>query len=434
MKITRPPAELDTALTAAEMMALTERFRGYDEKYYHYHQLALRIPDRKTLLKLWTALKLTRNARRHPLMLANRTAGFNLTKSILRATSVVDKVTFGPGREPAADLAASYLVSQMVMEEAISSSQLEGAATTSRVAQAMLVVGREPRNESESMIMGNWRLMRYISENSESPLTTDTILAMHRLACRGINDGKYQPGTLRASNDVYVAGREGEIIHQPPDFREVKAMLDALCGLAIQLEAEEVHPLIVACILHFAIGFIHPFHDGNGRTARALFYHTMIRKGYAVFNYISVSKLLKKAAVKYGTAYLFTETDDLDLTYFIQYQCSIVCRAVAEFAEGMEKLQEERLTLAGYVDSTFELSKPELDILALALNAPGALLSAASVSERLAVSDNTARARLKALAGRGLLRPHKEGRGTVYEAPASVAVLQKWAGKARLPG
>ncbi|PLR33929.1 Fic family protein [Chimaeribacter californicus] len=432
MKIKRPPVELDTSLTAQEMLALAKKYREYDEKYYHYHQIALRVADKVTLLKLWTTLKFIRHTRLYPVLFADRAAGFNLTKPIARALSVVDTVTFGPGREPAANLATSYLVSQMIREEAISSSQLEGAATTSRVAQAMLTVGREPRNESESMIMGNWRLMRYIAGNSEQPLTTDMILKMHGIACRGINERKYQPGVIRASNEVYVAGREGEIIHQPPDFREVRAMLVALCGLVVRLEADEIHPLIVACILHFAIGFIHPFNDGNGRTARALFYYTMIRKGYPVFRYISVSKLLKNAAVKYGTAYLFTGTDELDLTYFIQYQCSVVCRAIAEFVGSLESLQEEQLRLAEYVESAFALTKTDLDILALALKAPGALLSAASVSERLAVSDNTARARLKALAGRGLLRPHKEGRGIVYEGPASVAVLKKWIEKTKM--
>lgn len=76
----------------------------------------------------------------------------------------------------------------------------------------------------------------------------------------------------------------------------------------------------------------------------------------------------------------------------------------------------------------FMLDKTAQDILALALNAPGSLLSAAGVSQRLSLSDNTARSRLKTLASRGLLRALKDGLGLVYQAPASVAKLKQWMG------
>ena len=154
----------------------------------------------------------------------------------------------------------------------------------------------------------------------------------------------------------------------------------------------------------------------------------MIRRGYSAFRYMSISKLLKNAPVQYGMSYLYSETDEMDLTYFIQYQCQIISRAVNEFAASIERLHQERLELAKFVLSSPELDKTAQDILALALNAPGSLLSAAGVSQRLSLSDNTARSRLKTLAARGLLRALKDGRGLVYQAPASVAKLKQWMG------
>lgn len=430
MRIKTPPsvAEAEAELSAEQLIALLAQHSASDSKYLHYDQLRRRINDRAECSRAWAALKIKRATTCTAFSLAGTSASFNLTPAIIATLSLVDKMAFGTGREPSAQDASTYLASQLVMEEAISSSQLEGAATTSRVAMELLAVGRQPRNVSESMIMGNWRLMNHILLMADDPLSTDDILDIHAIACSGINDEKYRPGSLRDNNAVFVAGREGEIVHRPPDFTRVEPILDALCSLTIQLEQRDIHPLIVACILHFSVGYIHPFNDGNGRTARGLFYLHMIRRGYSAFRYMSISKLLKNAPVQYGMSYLYSETDEMDLTYFIQYQCQIISRAVNEFAASIERLHQERLELAEFVLSTPELDKTGQDILALALNAPGSLLSAAGVSQRLSLSDNTARSRLKTLAARGLLRALKDGRGLVYQAPASVAKLKQWMG------
>lgn len=89
--------------------------------------------------------------------------------------------------------------------------------------------------------------------------------------------------------------------------------------------------------LHFALGYEHPFRDGNGRVARALFYWFMFKNDFSAFRYIAISTRLRNAPVKYGRSYLHTEADDLDLTYFIDFQCSVVLRAVTGFTEVYRK-------------------------------------------------------------------------------------------------
>lgn len=429
MKIRRPPTTLVETMSAAEMTALLDVHAEWDQRYLHYDELYRRLSDRAAREAVWSAFKFKRRSTAQVFSLAAQPVMCNLTQKINAAISTVDRLTFARNGAPSDEDAASYLMSQLVMEEAISSSQLEGAATTSRVAMALLAVGRAPRNEDESMIMGNWRLMQHIVTLGDAPLTRSDILAIHRIACADINDEKYHPGEVRRSNDIFVAGRDGEIIHQPPDFQQLDAMLDALCEEVQQLEAKGMHPLLVACVLHFAIGYIHPFSDGNGRTARGLFYHHLIRRGYHAFRYISISKLLKAAAVKYGIAYLYTETDEMDLTYFIQFQCDVVVRAVNAFTQQLATLHQERDRLTQWVETHLTLSKGELDIMAMALNAPGSLLSASGVKARLGIADNTARSRLTSLAAQGILRPLKEGKGTVYQAPVSLRKLQEWLAK-----
>src|SRR5205814_10028127 len=52
------------------------------------------------------------------------------------------------------------------------------------------------------------------------------------------------------------------------------------------------HPMVRSMILHFWLAYDHPFVDGNGRTARALFYWSMLRNGYWMFEYITISKII----------------------------------------------------------------------------------------------------------------------------------------------
>ncbi len=101
-------------------------------------------------------------------------------------------------------------------------------------------------------------------------------------------------------------------------------------------------------------------------------------------------------------------------------------RAVNAFTEQITTLRQERARLVHWVEENMSLAKGELDIMAIALHAPGSLLSAAGVKLRLGVADNTARSRLKNLADLGLLRPIKEGKGTVYQAPVSLWKLKEW--------
>ena len=67
------------------------------------------------------------------------------------------------------------------------------------------------------------------------------------------------------------------------------------------------------------IGYVHPFKDGNGRTARALFYWFLLKKGYALVKNISISRVILESRTQYDKAFLKTEKDDNDLNYFIAY-------------------------------------------------------------------------------------------------------------------
>ena len=122
---------------------------------------------------------------------------------------------------------------------------------------------------------------------------------------------------------IYVQDHvDGEIAHTPPDSELVEKYMEDLCEFA-NSEKPFIHPIIKASIIHFQIGYIHPFMDGNGRTARALFYWFLVKKEYTLIKNISISRAILNSRIQYDKAFLKTENDNNDMTYFINYQLKV---------------------------------------------------------------------------------------------------------------
>src|SRR5664279_51447 len=141
--------------------------------------------------------------------------------------------------------------------------------------------------------------------------------------------------------------RDGTILHQPPSYRELPDRMGRLCAFANADENARpfVHPVLRAILLHFMIGYDHPFVDGNGRTARAVFYWSMLRSGYWLAEFISISHILRRAPARYMRAYLFTESDGGDTTYFLIHQLATIRKAIASLHEYLARKAKEQRSL-----------------------------------------------------------------------------------------
>lgn len=199
--------------------------------------------------------------------------------------------------------------------------------------------------------------------------------------------------------------------------------LEKLCCFANLGEDDEpfVHPVIRAILLHFMLGYIHPFVDGNGRTARALFYWSMARQKYWLMEYISISRLLKKAPAQYGRAYLYTETDDNDVTYFIIHQLETIERAIQALYEYLEKKatqqQSAEKLLRHSPEYASQLNHRQVALLSHALKHPGHDYTVASHRRSHNITQETSRTDLNKLVGMGLLDKVKRGRAFMYYSP-----------------
>jgi Fic family protein len=315
-----------------------------------------------------------------------------------------------------------YLVSSL-MEESIASSQLEGASVTRKVAREMLRTGRSPRDKVERMILNNFRAMSRLRDMALEPLTRDMILELHRILTDGTLDDPGAAGRIQRSGEdrVRVVDPDDQVVHVPPPAEELGARLDSLVRFANgETPASFLHPVVRAIALHFWLAYDHPFEDGNGRTARALFYWAMLRSGYWILEYLSISSLLVKAPAQYARAFQHTETDEFDGTYFVLHQLRVVRLAVdALIAYLRRKMAETRETLRLLPRTS--LNHRQVALLAHALRHPDAEYTIRSHATSHGVVNQSARTDLIDLQRRGLVERRTAGRAFHFYPAADLA-------------
>jgi Fic family protein len=309
----------------------------------------------------------------------------------------------------------SYIVSALV-QESITSSQLEGAVTTREVAKEMLRTGRPPRDKSERMILNNYLTMRRIQDLRAEPMSPELVFELHRRVTEGTLEKPDAAGRFRrAEENVRVEDMEGTVFHEPPAAAELHARMEAMCRFANVQEPDFfIHPVLRAIILHFWLAYDHPFVDGNGRTARALFYWSMLRQNYTLFEFISISQILLRAPARYAEAFLHTETDDNDLTYFILHQAEVITQAIAALHEYAARKTNELRQTDKLLRGMGGLNHRQQALLTHALRNAAARYLIEGHRRTHAVTFPTARNDLFNLVARGLFTVAKEGRFNVF--------------------
>ena len=403
-----------------------------DGRYRHWHKLQyLNPPEGLSHEAWWLAIKLARGAILKPWPLRGTDGQpfqFAMPDILQEMVHRIDRLAAGTIEAAGpwlADPASKqrYLLGAL-KEEAIHSSQIEGAATTRRVAKRMLAEGRSPQDRSEQMILNNYRGMSFIAEVAkERELTPDLVFELHGILTEGTLDDPSAVGRFRRDDEqIAVVGNAGEILHDPPREAELPGRLATMCAFANDDGSGPfIHPVVRSVLLHFWLAHDHPFVDGNGRTARALFYWSMARRGYWLTEYTSISRLLLRARARYNRAFLYAETDDNDATYFVLHQCRTILQAIDELHEYIaRKLADTRrgrnLLRVGEA-ALSHLNQRQLALLRNALEHPGATYTIRVHRHYHSVSYQTARTDLLHLAEVGLLDQGKVGRKFVFIAP-----------------
>ncbi len=284
-----------------------------------------------------------------------------------------------------------YLISSL-MEEAISSSQMEGASTTRKVAKEMLRKKIMPRDKSQQMILNNYQTIQFIVAHKEEALTVELLLQIHQLMTQDTLENPEDAGRFRQNNDVVVEdGITHEIVHTPPTYSDIPEFVTDLCSFFNgTTNTLFIHPIIKGIIVHFMIAYMHPFVDGNGRTARALFYWYMLKQGYWLTEYLSISKIIYKRKKAYEKSFLYAEVDGNDIGYFITYNIRVLDLAFKDLQNYIRRKTQEKQISTAYLKIP-NINERQAQIIKLYHDRPNAMFTVKDLQVRFLVTPTTAK-------------------------------------------
>lgn len=375
----------------------------------------------------WLQIKVAREADLRPIPLTDAQGNqlrYGLTDDILRGLHRIDQRGGGEVAMESTVMSEGqarqrFLVNSLI-EEAIRSSQLEGASTSRQVAKEMLRSGREPLDRSERMIVNNYRAIQFMREEMGDELTPEAVLQLHRILAEGTLDEPDAAGRLQRPDEdrVAVYDRDGDPpIYRPPPAEQLPQRLSALCAFANEedIGGPFIHPVIRAVLLHFWLAYDHPFVDGNGRTARILFFWSMRTQGYWLAEYLPISRIIRMAPQQYARAFVETETDGGDITYFLIHQLRVIETAIDDVYAYVQRKTAEVRDVERLLKDDVGLNGRQLALLTDAVRDPAAAYTFDSHAASHRVSHETARADLNDLADRRLLVRRRQGHKYLFE-------------------
>lgn len=380
----------------------TPRFIDYinqvEEHYYYWDKIKYRSPEGVSPENFWAAIKLNRAAR--PITFGKYTFKFKINDYMQKLIHSFD-LNLTSQAPHNGKTKKQYLLSS-IMEEAIASCQMEGATTTRKVAKEMLITGRKPRDVSQQMILNNYKTIHFLTEIKDVPLSKELLLDIQRKITKNTLGSVTHEGHFRTSDNIVVLDETiGEVAHFPPNHTEIDKFLDDICNFANNND-NYTHPIVKAIILHFMISFLHPFYDGNGRTARSIFYWYMLKNGYWLTEYLSISRIIYSTKEQYEKAFLHTEHDENDLGYFIHYNLKVLDKAYFELKKYLDRKEKEEVSLFD-LKNIASINLRQAHIIKIIKSSPHTILIAKELQNELCVSVKTIRSDLEGLVKLGLL-------------------------------
>src|SRR5574344_110626 len=412
--IERPPRITNQQLAKAlldknkesnkELQALLDKINdGYE--YWDtvkYKKLTSGITD----IDLWTYVKasrlnLTIGVWQNPLLMLGLT---NRMQRLCHEFDMNFGGSWGDSSVIPAESRQQYLVSSL-MEEAIYSSQMEGAATTRMVAKDMLRKKMSPRDKSQQMIVNNYQTINYIAEHKTDSLTPELLLHVHQLMTSNTLDSPDDSGRFRKNDDIVVEnGITHETVHIPPTYTEIPSFVKSLCDFFNETHSKVfIHPIIRGIIIHFMIAYVHPFADGNGRTARAMFYWYMLRQGYWLTEYMSISRVIAKSKKAYEKSFLYAEADMLDIGYFVNYNLGVLEKSFKQLQEYIKRKQLDKNS-ANKFFKLGTINERQAQILKMYYEDPALILTVKDLKKKFLVTPTTAKNDLMLLLERKFIK------------------------------
>lgn len=148
-------------------------------------------------------------------------------------------------------------------------------------------------------------------------ITEGLIREIHKRLVDGVRGNSATPGNYRKIQNYVVNSKTNDVIYTPPAAFEVSRMMQELVDWINH--ATEIHPVLMSGIAQFQLVHIHPFLDGNGRTARLLSTLCLYQRGYDFRRLFTISEYYDRNRVDYYQAIQSVRQQDMDMTDWVDY-------------------------------------------------------------------------------------------------------------------
>lgn len=306
------------------------------------------------------------------------------------------------------------LTAEKENKEAYYSSHIEGAVTS--LEEALLHLNKPSKkdygDESLQMIINNRDALEYIRKQSGQSFGHEIIYKLHRILVknthkkRPITVGKYRKGA------IYVVNGQGQVVYEGPPASKVMEMMDLYINWVNSNSG--IHPLIKAAIVHLHFVQVHPFDDGNGRSARVLSNLYLMKEDYQFINFLSPSDYFDHHRAEYYKAIQNVRVHDNDTTFFILYYL----RALVEQMEDVQAEIKKEGKARDIKDilsqkEQAQLDKKQIKTLKWMLENPEKMTTK-KYCKLCHCSDETARKDFNQLIEAGIIEKRGRGRATGY--------------------
>ncbi len=290
------------------------------------------------------------------------------------------------------------------VEEAITSAIYEGANSTRAAAKELIASEKMPSTKDEWMLINNLRAMGWIKENSILEINKEVILKIHQIVTKNTLQGDDANFSGEFRNDkVFVGSHEGIT------FEKIESSMNEVLKLTTS-NPRYLHGLVKGILLHYFIGYIHPFFDGNGRTARTLFYFKAMKNDLKFVELLSISAYLKEHGNQYTRSFDLVKENDYDVTYFVDFCLDSLIEALKKVERKVKYLID-----ISSLKEPLQLSPTQISFLQkIALNKEK-IITIEAYANDIGKSREIARKELSDLTKKGFLKESKDSRKFTYK-------------------
>ncbi|MBN2325342.1 MAG: Fic family protein [Spirochaetes bacterium] len=247
---------------------------------------------------------------------------YTITPKINKALVEIERVRGFLDAVTLKDDWVSDIQAKALLLESYHSTHIEGTAINLEQAQDILA-GKKVKGVSrddEKELLNYKKAMDFISKylGKDDPISEGLVRELHKILVRGVRGSEAQPGSYRKIQNYVANSRTKEIIYTPPPPLDVPYLMRD-CVEWINAHLEEVSPVLTAGIAQFQFVHIHPFVDGNGRTARLLSTLILYKTGYDFKRLFTISEYYDKDRPAYYTAIQSVRKSKMDMTSWLEY-------------------------------------------------------------------------------------------------------------------